>query len=165
MTTAAPALRAVAGLILLLFLAATAQSLVASRLLYLGGQPDFVFCVVITAALLSDAGTGSVLGLVGGLLTAALVGETVGTFLVSRTLAGFVAGWFSSRLFRTNAGVIVLSVLAASVTAETVYALAAPRVGLMPWLWSALIGTAYNVVLALPLTYLLRRLGWGRDRI
>ena len=157
--------RAVVLLCLLLLAAAAAQGSLAARLYRFGGQPDFVFTVVVAAALLSDAAAGAVLGFCGGLLTAALVGETVGTFLVSRTIAGFVAGWFSERLFRTNAGVIFLSALAVSAVAEIAYVLAAPRIGVNVWLPSALIGAAWNAALAVPVTFLLRRAGWGRERV
>lgn len=147
-----------------LFVAAAVQSSLADRMYAWGGQPDFVFAVVLAAALLSDASRGSVIGLCGGLLTAALVGETVGTFLVSRTLGGFVAGWLSSRLFRANAAVVIASVLTASFAGEALYVLAAPRIGLGVWLPAALVGAAWNAVLAVPITLLLRRAGWEKGR-
>lgn len=160
-----PGTRAILGLCLLLGVAAALQGLLAPHLFRWGGQPDFVFPVVMTAALLSDASLGCLLGLGGGLLTGALVGETVGTFLVTRTFAGFAAGSFAQRMFRANLGVAVLSVIVASVVSESLYILSAPRVGFQKWLWSALIGTAWNAVLAVPATLILRRLGWGWGRL
>ncbi len=55
--------------------------------------------------------------------------------------------------------------LAASAVAEALYLLAAPRVGLHVWLPAALVGAAWNAALAVPAALLLRRLGWGQERI
>ena len=156
-------------LLLVLFMAGVAQTTLAPRLFFFGGQPDFVFAVVIAAALLAEAGLGALLGLGGGLITAALVGETVGTFLVSRTLAGFAAGAMGGRLFRSNAGVVFLGALLASAVAEGVYVLAAPGPAAVAsggaGLRAILVGTAWNAVLAVPASALLRRMGWGPDTI
>ena len=158
-----PGLRPVLSLCLLLLIAVALQATLSARWYLFGGQPDFIFVVIVAAALLSDAGLGALLGLSGGLLTAALVGETVGTFLVSRTIGGFIAGWISGRLFRVSAGVVLLSGGLAFLMTEVVYVLAAPRVGLESGLRSALIGTVWNALLAIPVTALLRRLGWGEE--
>lgn len=145
---------------LLLLLAGALQGSLAWRLHGWGGQPDFVLAVIVSAALLSNGSVGSLIGLAGGLVTAALVGETVGSLLVSRTVAGFAAGWLASRLFRVSAPVAVLGAFLTSVAAEIVYVLAAPRIGVRVWLGAALIGALWNAALAVPLTLLLRRLGW-----
>lgn len=145
---------------LLLLLAGALQGALAWRLHGWGGQPDFVFAVTVSAALLSNVIAGGWIGLAGGLVTAALAGETVGSLLVSRTLAGFAAGWLAARLFRANPLVVMLGALLASAVAEIVYVLAAPRVGIRVWLGSALVGAIWNAALAVPCTFLLRRLGW-----
>lgn len=147
----------------LLLLAAGLQAQVSHRLHFCGGQPDFLFALLLTTAFLSDSsGTGALIGFGGGLMTGAVVWETVGTFLVSRTLAGFVAGWFSDRMSQSNVAVLIFAVAGASVVGELVYVLAAPRIGLSRWVLGALVGTAWNIALSLPLFFLLRRLGWGR---
>lgn len=154
----------VAALCLLLLFAGALQGALAWRLHAGGGQPDFVLAVLLSAALLSNAALGSLIGLAGGLVTAALVGETIGSLLVSRTLAGFAAGWLASRLFRVSPSVAVLGALFASIVAEIVYVLAAPRIGVRVWLGAALVGALWNAALAVPLTLVLRRLGWEPDR-
>jgi LytS/YehU family sensor histidine kinase len=115
-----------------------------------------------SGALLSDAGVGCLTGMASGLMTAAVVGQTVGTYLVSRTLAGFMAGWMTNRLYRGNIGVVVLGVFLTSVLAEVAYGLAAPRLSLHHWVQTTLIGAVMNAALALPVTLLLRRCGWGK---
>jgi rod shape-determining protein MreD len=160
-----PSPRAGLAFLVLLVAAALLQSTLSPRLFVLGGQPDFVFIVVIAGALLADAGLGALFGLAGGLLTGALVGETVGTFLVSRTLAGFVAGAVGARLFRGNVFVVMAGVALAALVAEAVYVLSAPGVAARPapWIQATLVGTLWNALLALPVSALLRRLGWGRN--
>lgn len=160
-----PPARALAGLFLLLLLGAGLQTTLAPRLLLWGGQPDFVFAVAIAASLLVDAGTGALAGFAGGLITAALVGETVGTLIVSRTLAGFAAGALGARLFRVNLLVVLAGTFVASLLANGVYALSAPAVfarsggGV-----GALMGAFGNALIALPIALLLRRLGWGSEQ-
>ena len=167
MTTAnaAPGRLAIVWFALFLFVAAGMQAAFASRLTFFGGQPDFILTVALAAALLSDASTGCLVGMAGGLLSAATVGETVGTFLVSRTIAGFIAGLLTNRLYRGNVGVIFLGVLATTLIAEVVHAFAAPRGSLHEWVQSIAVSAVMNAVLALPLTVLLRRCGWGKDRL
>lgn len=151
---------------LLLLVLGTLQSTLAFRLTFWGAQPDFLLTLALVAALLSDSRTGCLTGFAGGLVTAALVGQTAGTFLVSRTVAGCVAGALTARLFRGNLGVVLLVTFLASLVAEVVYALAAPpRMELLEWLRAAGVGSAMNALLALPLAYLLRRCGWGRGRL
>lgn len=151
---------------LLLLLCAALQGAFAYRMSLWGGQPDFVLTLLLVAALLSDATLGCYVGFAGGLVTAALSGETVGTYLVSRTVAGCAAGAFTSRLFRGNLAVVFLVVLLASLIAEAVYGLAAPPQGAVSgWLKGVALGAVWNAFLSLPLTYLLRRCGWGKGRL
>jgi len=157
----APGPRALFLLSLLLLAATAVQGLFAHHLRWRGGQPDFIFTVALVAALLSGAGAGSVFGFLGGLFTASIAGSTVGTFLVTRTIAGFVAGWFSERMFRGNILVIMASVLCATGVSELLYILAVPRVGFTVWLPAALIGACWNAVLAVPAAYVLQWAGWG----
>ncbi|MBC8103948.1 MAG: rod shape-determining protein MreD [Cytophagales bacterium] len=152
------------GIFALLLLTATAaQSTLAYPLHALtGAQPDFLLTVVLCTALLSDAATGCVLGFVGGLLSAALIGQTLGTLLVTRTIAGFLAGRFTARVFQANLLVIVLGVFIASLAAYVLQALShPPRTGLTPWLQATLGGGIWNAALALPIASLLRHSGWG----
>jgi rod shape-determining protein MreD len=162
-----PPARALFVFFLLLLLAAGLQTTLAPRLVLLGGQPDFVFAVAITACLLADAGIGALAGCAAGLITAALVGDTVGTLIVSRTLAGFAAGLLGARLFRANLLVVLAGAFAASLFAHGVYALSAPAVfarGGGSSVGGALLGAAGNVLIVLPVALLLRRLGWTPER-
>ena len=151
--------------VLLLLGASSLQAVYAARLAFWGGYPDFPLTVALCAALLSDASVGCVTGFGAGLVMASVCGRTLGTFLISRTIAGYLAGLLTNRLFRGNLGVVFLGVWGASVAAEVIYGLAAPRLTLMHWVYSTLIGATMNAFLALPITLLLRRFGWGQGRV
>jgi rod shape-determining protein MreD len=152
------------GLLLLIF--AALQGAFAYRMALWGGQPDFILTLTLVAALLSDATLGCYVGFAGGLMTAAVASQTTGTYLVSRTIAGYVAGAMTARLHRGNIGVIFLVVLVASLVAHLSYSLAAPPRGeFLDWVRAVGFGALWNAVLSLPISFLLRRCGWGKGRM
>jgi len=158
------ALRPLAWGILALLLAAGLQGRAAHAVHLRWAQPDFVLVTLGCAATLLGGGRGTFLGLWAGLLTAALIPATFGTFLASRTLAGALAGFLQRFLIRDSPLVPPLAVLATTLTAEVVYVLMAPGIARHPFrLWLYKVGgeTLYNMVLALPVYWLLRRLGLG----
>jgi rod shape-determining protein MreD len=150
-------------LILLFLIGSAAQSTIAYPLYsLLGAQPDFLLTILLCAALLSDAATGCVLGFAGGLLSAALIGQTVGTLLVTRTVAGFLAGRFTARVFEANTLVVMLGVLVTSLATYLLQTLVAPqRIELALWLRAIIGGALWNAALSLPIAALLRLSGWG----
>lgn len=152
---------AITGFCLAMIAAAVLQGYVARILPRAWGQPDLLLTLALVAGLLSDPTTGGIAGLGAGWLTAALVNQTVGTFLFSRTLVGFFGGLTTRRLYRGNVLVVVPGVLLLSLLAEMVYLLAAPRIGLGHGLRTALLGAIWNAGLAAPILFFLRRCGWG----
>lgn len=149
---------------LTLLIAAGLQSVVFGRWGWRGAHADFPLTLALTAALLTDSRIGCLAGLAAGFMTAGIVGETAGTFLVSRTLAGYAAGVPTGRLYRGKIGVALVGVFVCSMIAEVIYAFSAPRLTLEHWLISIPGSAALNAVLSLPTFYLLRRFGWGGDR-
>ncbi|MBC8141836.1 MAG: hypothetical protein H7Y38_10400 [Armatimonadetes bacterium] len=166
--SAVPAVR-FALFILLLCFAAGAQANLTLLFPYapVTGRPDLVLTLCLLPALLSDAAGGCGWGFGAGLVSAALTGQTVGSLLVSRTVAGYVAGGFGERFVRSHPVVIVGAIAAASLTADAVYLLCNPPMSLAALLSGALgagMNALWNAALALPLAHLLRRLGWtGSD--
>jgi rod shape-determining protein MreD len=151
--------------IILLLIGAGLQSTAAAGIAFRGAHPDFVLTIALSAALLSDASVGCLAGFGAGLVMTSVVGRTLGTFLVSRTIAGYVAGLVTKRLYRGNAGVVLLGVFIGSIIAEIVYGLSDPRLTLSHWVQTTLLGAGMNAVLALPMTVILRYLGWGKGRL
>ena len=149
---------------LALLLAAALQGRLAHALHVRWAQPDFILVTLGCAATLLGGGRATFLGLWAGLLTAALIPGTFGTFLTSRTLAGALAGWVQRFLIRDSLLVPPLVVLAATLAAEAVYVLMAPGVARHPLrLWLLKVGgeALYNMLFAFPVFFLLRRLGLG----
>jgi rod shape-determining protein MreD len=160
----ATSVRATVALTLLLLLAGGLQSTVSYRFAIGGGQPDFVLVIALTAALLSNARVGGLVGFAAGLITAGLTGQTVGTYIVTRTLVGFLAGGLSGRFLRVHVVTVAVCAGIGALTAELLYGLSVPRSGFLPIIRAAGIGAIGNGVAALFAAVLLRRLGWGEDR-
>ncbi len=145
-----------------LLVAALLQGRLSHSLALFGAQPDFVLTTLACGAILAGGARGAWLGFWAGLLTAALASQTPGSFLVSRTLAGALAGWLQGSVIPRSPVAPPLAALAATLAAEGVYVLAAPTHHLRAWATAVGGETIYNVLLSFPLYALLRRLGVGQ---
>jgi len=157
-------LRSILYYCLTLLIACGLQSVVFGRLGWRGAHPDCPLTLALTAALLTDSRIGCLTGMASGFMTSGIVGETMGTYLVSRTIAGYAAGVPTGRLYRGKLGVALAGVFVCSIIAETILALSAPRLTLEHWLISIPGSALFNMALAFPMFYLLRSFGWGGDR-
>jgi rod shape-determining protein MreD len=151
-------------LALLFGITAGLQSSLASRLGFLGGSPDFLLTLTLTAALLADAGVGAILGFVGGLLAAAVAGQTIGTYIVTRTVAAWQAAWTTGRFIESRSWVVVLGVGVGTLAAEVLYLLGYPHLTFAQWVKATLVESLFNAALSIPTYLLLRRIGWGMNR-
>ncbi len=147
---------------ILLLLAGIAQGRFAHSLAVHGAQPDFVLVTLACGATLIG-GTGGVgLGLWAGLLSAALVPQTLGTFLASRMAGGAFAGWLAGLVIPRSLVVPPLAALATTAVTELVYVLMAPTHHLRAWAIAVSGEAVCNMLWAIPIFLLLRRLGIGR---
>lgn len=150
----------------LIWLAAAAQGRAAHALSIHGAQPDLRLVTLACGALLLGP-RGVLLGFWTGLLTAAASADLYGSLFLGRLLAGALAGGLGRSLIGGNFLVPPLVTLAATLLAEAVTVVLAPGLALhhlRHWAWLAGSGALYNMVLALPVSLLLRRLGVGRLR-
>ncbi|MGC4046123.1 MAG: rod shape-determining protein MreD [Armatimonas sp.] len=150
-------------LILLFGLAAGFQSSIASRVGFFGGAPDFLLTLTLTAALLADAATGAIVGFVGGLLAAAVAGQTVGTYIASRTFTAWQAAWTTGRFIESRPWVVVLGVCVGTLATEILYVLGYPHIRLSLWWRATLVSALMNALLSIPTYFMLKRLGWQKD--
>lgn len=157
-TTNAPELSpwAVGLYAVLLFLGLGLQAIFSTRLSFFGGQPDFLLALALCAALLTDAPTGAAAGFLSGLMTAAVTGQTMGTYLVTRTVAAALVGWLRKRFVKAGVFITLLGVGAGSVLAGVLYGLSNPRIGLSHWVSLTFVGALFNMIVALPVAFLLR---------
>lgn len=142
----------------LLAVCAILEGTLSPRIAIWGAQPDLPLIAVCCLSLLSGRSAGAALGFAAGLLTGALADSThLGSFIVSRTLAGFVAGWLP-RLFRPQLlGACFLATLGCTFLAHLAYLLGSPETDLGSWVKLALMRSLYNAVLATPLYLVLLR--------
>lgn len=148
---------------LLLLLASALQSSVAHRLYAAGGQPDFPLTVALVAAALGGPSAGAIFGFGAGLATGALAGDTVGTWVVSRTLAGAATGNAVTRWLRPGVLIAVAATVAGTWLAGLLTALSFPRLGFGRVLAATLVASGWNLLFALPVAALLRRLAPADD--
>ncbi len=145
----------------LLLMAGVAQGRLAHSLSMHGAQPDFILVTLACGATLVGGAGGVGLGLWAGLLTAALVPQTLGTFLVSRLAGGAFAGWLAGLVIQRSLIVPPLTALATTAVTELVYVLMAPAHHLRAWAIAVGGEALCNMLWAVPIFLLLRRLGIG----
>ncbi len=85
--------------VFVLFAAAGIQGNIPGWMTIAGAKPDFILIALIAAALTLDPPSGAVLGFVAGIIHGSVVGESLGSFIASRTIIGFLAGMAKVRLF------------------------------------------------------------------
>jgi len=113
--------------VITLIAAAGLQGNLPSAVSVLGAKPDLVLVVLISYSLVADPAFGAGLGFAAGLLHGSLVGVSLGSFIVTRTITGFLAGLATTRLFSENPLVPALSAVWLTVVCEALFLLSNPR--------------------------------------
>lgn len=149
---------------LFLLLAAALQGRAAHAIAVRGAEPDFILVALACGGTLIGGARGTALGFWAGLLTAALIPATFGTYLASRTVAGAFAGWLQGHVNRESLIVPPLAAFSTTALAELIAVLMAPTHHLKSWALARGGEVIYNTLLALPAYLLLRRLRVGRER-
>jgi rod shape-determining protein MreD len=130
----------------------------ASDLTIAGARPSLSLTALLTACLFTNCETGAWLGFLAGLLEAAFAARFIGSYIVTRTLAGFLVGLLEERIFRDNIFVAVATVFVGTLFVDTCFFLFAPQPQALRWFSGALTQAVYNMVLAIPLYFLFKRL-------
>jgi len=112
--------------IVMLVAAAGLQGNLPKAVSILGARPDLVLVVLISYSLAADPAFGATLGFFAGLLHGSLVGFSLGSFIVTRTITGFLAGMVTARLFSENPLVPALSAIWLTIVCEALFLLANP---------------------------------------
>jgi rod shape-determining protein MreD len=141
-----------------LIAAASIQGNLPSGMSLLGAKPDLVLVVLIAYSLAADPIVGAGIGFIAGLVHGAAVGLSLGSFIVTRTITGFLAGFATTRLFSENPVVPVFSAVWLTAVCEGLFLLANPRMALVPAARVTLGECIYNAALTLLLYWLLRSL-------
>ncbi len=117
----------VAGLII----AAGLQGNLPSSMSLWGAKPDLILVVLIAYALAADPAFGAALGFIAGLIHGCAAGASLGSFIVTRTIVGFLAGFVKTRAFGENPVVPMLSAAWLTLVSEGLFLLANPRPDLL----------------------------------
>jgi len=113
--------------ILALIITAGIQGNLPSYISILGAKPDLVLVVLISYSLAADPAFGATLGFVAGLLHGSPAVFSLGSFIVTRTITGFLAGLVTTRLFSENPLVPALCAVWLTIVCEALFLLANPR--------------------------------------
>ncbi|MCS7207962.1 MAG: rod shape-determining protein MreD [Fimbriimonadales bacterium] len=142
--------------LLLVVLAAVAQGVWAPSLRIGIALPDFPLLVLACLALTTNPNTAAWAGFLTGLLHASMLNQTVGSLIVSRTLAATAVAYLPMVLAKRHGLSIVPAVVLLTLLAQGILYLAAPRGDAF---WQAtLAGMVYNIALAIPAYWLVRRI-------
>lgn len=142
--------------VLCLIGAAGIQGSLPPALCLFGARPDLVLVVLVAYSLAAEPTFGATLGFVAGLLHGASVGMAVGSFIVTRTLTGFLASLVTTRLFSENPVVPTVAAAGLTLVCEGLFAISNPRAPFVPAARTIAGECIYNALLALILYWILR---------
>jgi len=120
--------------------------------------PDFPLVIALCLALFSDRRGGALLGFGAGLVTGAITGADVTLFVLTRSVVGFLAGWFGHMDLHLNAAVAAIVVVIGSLAVQLLFLFLGGHHGLLtPYLEGTLATSVYNGVIAVPVYALLNK--------
>ncbi len=108
-------------LLLILGFVLLIQSTVMELLSIAGIKPDLVMLIVISNGFLRGTREGSFFGVVAGLLIDLLTGNYIGHYMLTMMFAGYTAGWFGTRFYKENPGIVLGTVFSVSLAGQFVY--------------------------------------------
>lgn len=116
--------------ILCLLSAAGVQANLPAGFHILGSGPDIVLVVLIAFSLAADTSAGVFLGFAAGLIEGSTVGNSLGSFIVTRTIVGFIAGFATTTFFSVNPLVSIVTTGWLTLVCELMFVLANPAASL-----------------------------------
>ncbi len=147
--------------VLLLVMAAGLQGAWGSALSIYGASPDLLLVTLTALALVLPPAGAAAVGLLGGWFTGALVGRSVGSFIVTRLLLGAGLGLLELRFYRANPLISAGAALLGTLFSEGVFFVFSPEQfanDIPRWGWLTLGKAGYHIILIVPLSALVRRI-------
>jgi rod shape-determining protein MreD len=120
-------------------------------------KPDLLLVIIVLWGLLRGSREGAQLGFFFGLVEDLFVGKYIGLNLLSKALAGYVAGWGESRFYKENLLLPAVGLLVATPFFQFVYYLFAGLGGLsidpLIFVRDTLIKSGYHGLIAILIYY------------
>ncbi len=148
--------------VVILVIAAGLQGNLPDALSIMGAKPDLILVVLISYSLAADPIVGATLGFVAGLIHGSFVGLSLGSFMVTRTITGFLAGLANTRLFSENPFVPVLSAIWLTFVCEGLFLLGNPPLSLSLAIRKVIGECIANGIATLLVYYLMRHMEVSR---
>lgn len=120
-------------------------------------EPDFLLIVATVLAILHEPRAGALFGFISGAIDGGLIGADMASLVVTRTIAGYLAGHIGNLDFEIKPIYAALVVAGATIVCHTLFALPAPPPQVGVYVRDTIFAALYNGVLALPLYALVRR--------
>ena len=141
-----------------LWLGAALNLGLSTKISIFGAHPDFLLILLSCMSLFLTRTGAAVLGFSCGLVFGLLSQANLAAYGISRTVVGFIAGWFNDVGFQGSIFVAAITAILVTLLSQLLLMFIAPPPQLIPFLRDT-IGTAmYNGVLAMPFYALLNRL-------
>jgi rod shape-determining protein MreD len=121
-------------------------------------RPNLAVTAMLVGAQFGGPNSGAALGFVTGLLESSYTAGYVGSFLFTRTLAGYSIGALEERVYTENVLVTVAIVALGTAFIQASFYVVAPQPHMELYFTRALWQSAYNSILAIPLFFVFRRM-------
>jgi rod shape-determining protein MreD len=149
---------AVVAVVVGVWLAGVAQMAIAPRMGIFHATPNFLLIALGCTGVYMKRGPATALGFAVGLVEGALAGANLTLYVASRTITGFLLGWFNALGVEINAIVIVICAVSVTICAQGILLFLGAHHGpLTPYLAGTIGAAMYNGVIALPVYALLKK--------
>lgn len=138
-------------------IAAILQRGLSPHLSFGGVAPDFLLLVIATLGLFSNRSSGALLGFGAGLLQGGLSGANMAVYVVSRTVCGYLLGWFNLLELESNPIVATIATVCVTMGCQLFIMFWAPPPGISAFMGSTAGSALMNACLAAPVYLLLRQ--------
>ncbi|MDH7602690.1 MAG: rod shape-determining protein MreD [Armatimonadota bacterium] len=146
-----------------IFAAAVLQGNMPTALSIFGAKPDLFLVAVITYSLGSNPVASAAVGLFAGIVQGFSVGASLGSFALTRMLAGFLGGFCTVHVFSENLFVPAGSAFVLTAVSELGFLLANPQIAQGP-VWQIIVGESICNALIIVVVLFLARIGERRRK-
>jgi rod shape-determining protein MreD len=143
--------------LLCLWMAGGCQETIAPKLAILDAVPDFLLVTVACLGLLSARYASTLVGFFAGLIHGALAGANLTAYAISRTVSGFLVGWFNSFELEANVLVAFATTFVTTLVSQIIFMFITGPSAVMAYLLATIATAIYNGVIAVPIYFLLQR--------